>query len=211
MAAGKVLPCECMGSHAATTPAFAGVVNSDPMFDFSKNYFDLFGLPVGFLLDTASLAERYRDVQKVVHPDRYASASEAEQRQALQQATRVNEAYETLRDPLKRAIYLLELSGVDTNQETATTRDGTFLMQQMELREALADVTAQEDPLARLDDLMVEIASLIKAQVAQLAVQLESGTAEQLEAARESVSKMQFLNKLHREAEALEAELEEAI
>jgi molecular chaperone HscB len=181
------------------------------MFDFSKNYFDLFGLPVAFLLDTAALAERYREVQKVVHPDRFASASEAEQRQALQQATRVNEAYETLRDPLKRAVYLLELNGVDTNQETATTRDSAFLMQQMELREALAEVRGEQDPLSRLDELMVEIGSLIKAQVAQLAVQFESGTAEQLEAARESVSKMQFLNKLHNEAEALEAELEEMI
>jgi len=181
------------------------------MIDFSKNYFDLFGLPVAFLLDAGALAERYREVQKVVHPDRYASASEAEQRHALQQATRVNEAYETLREPLKRAMYMLELNGVDTSQETATTRDGAFLMQQMELREALAEVPGQDDPLARLDDLMVEIASLIKAQVAQLAVQFESGTAEQLEAARESVSKMQFLNKLHHEAESLEAELEEMV
>ena len=53
------------------------------MFDFSKNYFDLFGLPVAFLLDANALAERYREVQKVVHPDRYASASEGEQRLAF--------------------------------------------------------------------------------------------------------------------------------
>jgi len=181
------------------------------MFDFSKNYFDLFGLPAGFLVDTAALASRYREVQKVVHPDRYANASDSEQRQALQQATRVNEGYETLRDPLKRAIYLLELNGIDTSQETATTRDAAFLMQQMELREALAEVQGDKDPLAKLDDLMVEIGSLIKAQVAQLVVQFESGTPEQLEAARGSVDKMRFLNRLHSEAEALEAELEEMI
>jgi molecular chaperone HscB len=181
------------------------------MFDFSKNYFDLFGLPVAFLVDNTALAERYREVQKVVHPDRYANASEAEKRQALQQATRVNEAYETLRDPLKRAIYLLELNGLDTNQQTATTRDGAFLMQQMELREALAEVREHDYPLSVLDKLMAEIGDLIKSQIAQLAVQFEAGTAEQLEAARESVSKMQFLNKLHREAEALEAELEEML
>lgn len=181
------------------------------MFDSSKNYFDLFGLPVAFLLDSGALAERYREVQKVVHPDRYANAPESQQRQALQQATQVNEAYETLRDPLKRAQYLLQLNGVDINQETATTRDAAFLMRQMELREALAQVTGQTDPLASLDELMAEIGGLIKAQIAQLAVQFESGTAEQLEAARESVSKMQFLNKLYSEAEALEAELEEAV
>lgn len=181
------------------------------MFDFSKNYFDLFGLPVAFLLDSSALAERYREVQKVVHPDRYASSSEAEQRLALQQSTRVNEAYETLCDPLKRATYLLELNGVDSNAETATTRDGAFLMQQMELREALAEVRDKEDPAAALDDLMMQIGTMIKAQVAQLVVQFEAGTEEQLEAARESVSRMQFLNKLHNEAEAVEADLEEMI
>lgn len=181
------------------------------MFDFSQNYFELFGLPAGFLLDAGALSERYREVQKVVHPDRFASAGEAEQRIALQQATRVNEAFQTLRDPLKRAIYLLEINGVDTNQETATTRDGAFLMQQMELREALAEVRDRDEPQAALDKLMKQIAQLINAQVAQLAVQFEAGTPEQLEAARESVSKMQFLNKLHSEAEALEAELEEMI
>ena len=118
------------------------------MFDFSKNYFDLFGLPVGFRVDGAALAERYRDLQKVVHPDRYANAPEAEQRLALQQATRVNEAFETLRDPLQRARYLLQLNGMDPDQETATTRDTEFLMQQMELRESLAEVRGQADPQA---------------------------------------------------------------
>jgi len=181
------------------------------MFDFSKNYFDLFGLPVGFRLDNDALSERYRELQRVVHPDRYANASDGEQRLALQQATRVNEAYETLRDPLQRAEYLLQLSGVDPNQERATTSDAEFLMQQMELREALAGVREQEDPQAELDELMVEIGSLIKAQVAQLAVQFDTGTPEQLQEAGESVAKMQFLNKLHIEAEALEAELEEMI
>ena len=181
------------------------------MIDFTKNYFDLFGLPVDYVLDVGELAMRYRDLQGVVHPDRYANASDQEQRLALQQATQVNEAYETLRDPLRRAIYMLRLHGVDTNQETATTRDTGFLMQQMELREALAEVREQADPQARLDELMRDIRGMIQSQIAQLAVQLESATVEQLEAARESVSKMQFLNKLFNEAEAIEADLEELI
>jgi len=180
------------------------------MIDPSKNHFDLFGLPVAFVLDVAELSGRYRELQRVVHPDRYASAPQQEQRVALQQATQVNEAYETLRDPLKRAVYLLQLQGVDTDQETATTRDAAFLMQQMELREALAEIRSAPDPVARLDDLMREIGAMLNSQVGELAMQLETGTPEQLEAARESVSKMQFLNKLFAQAEALEAELEEA-
>ncbi len=180
------------------------------MIDLSRNYFELFGLPVHYVLDPAALAERYRELQRVVHPDRYASGSEQEKRLALQQATQVNEAYETLRDPLRRALYLLELHGLDTNQETATTRDGAFLMQQMELREALAGVREADDPEARLDELMREIRKMIDSQVAQLAVLFEEASPESLAAAREAVSKMQFLNKLYNEAEALEAELEDS-
>lgn len=179
------------------------------MFDFSKNYFDLFGLPGTYVVDAGALAERYRELQKLVHPDRYANAPEQEQRLALQRATLVNEAFETLRDPLKRAIYLLQVHGVDTNRETATTRDTAFLMQQMELREALQEVPTQGDPLAALDRLMGQIRKLLNEQIAQLAIQFETATLEQLEAARESVSKMQFLSKLQHQAETLEADLEE--
>jgi molecular chaperone HscB len=179
------------------------------MVDFSKNYFELFGMPVGFRVDKAALAERYRELQKVVHPDRYASGSEAEQRLSLQQTTQVNEAYETLKDPVKRAIYLLRLNGVDMQLDKETTQDTAFLMEQLEMREQLAEAREQADPLAALDTLMAKADAMIKALVAQLAMQFESATPEQLEAARESVRKMQFLNKFHAEAQALEAELEE--
>lgn len=179
------------------------------MVDFSKNYFELFGIPVGYRVDKAALSERYRQLQKVVHPDRFASGDEAAQRLSLQQTTQVNEAYETLKDPVKRAIYLLKLNGVDMELEKETTHDTAFLMEQLEMREQLAEARNQPDPMAVLDDLMSRIDGMIKALVAQLAMQFETATPEQLEAARESVRKMQFLNKFHAEAQALEAELED--
>jgi molecular chaperone HscB len=179
------------------------------MVDFSKNYFELFGMPVGFRVDKTALAERYRDLQKVVHPDRFASGSEAEQRLSLQQTTQLNEAHATLKDPVKRAIYLLKLNGVDMALEKETTQDTAFLMEQLELREQLSEAKHQADPVAVLDELMGRVDAMIKALVAQLAMQFETATEEQLEAARESVRKMQFLNKLHAEAQALEEELEE--
>jgi len=180
------------------------------MFDFSKNYFELFGMPVGFLLDTAELSGRYRELQKVVHPDRYAASGEQSQRLSLQGATLVNEAYETLKDPLKRAQYLLTLKGVEVQPAQQTLNDPDFLMQQMELREALAEVRGKNDPQAELDGLLREIGNMIKTQVAQLAVQFEESSPEQLSAAANTVQKMQFLNKLHAEAEAVEADLAEA-
>lgn len=179
------------------------------MFDFSKNYFELFGMPVGFVLDVAELAVRYRELQKVVHPDRFAASGEHSQRLSLQSATLVNEAYDTLKDPLKRAVYLLQLKGVDIDPQQQTLNDPAFLIEQMELREAIAEVRSASDPRARLDQLLRDIGGMIKAQIAQLAVQLEASTPEQTAVAVQTVQKMRFLNKLHAEAEAIEADLEE--
>ena len=179
--------------------------------DMSQNYFELFELPVAFDVDRDALAQRYRQLQQVVHPDRYASATESEQRIALQHATWVNEAFDTLKDPLRRAMYQLKLAGVDLNQETATTRDGAFLMAQMELREAISEVEQTSDPFASLDSLMRDIRQLLKQQLESLAAQLNDGSDEALKDAQEGVSKLQFLTKLQREAEAVEAKLEEAM
>jgi len=179
------------------------------MYDFSSNYFELFGLPVDFRVDRAALAERYRELQRVVHPDRYASAGDQERRLSLQWATHVNQAYETLKDPLARGTYLLTLHQVDLGNAQQTTRDAAFLMEQMELREELAEVRGQPDPLAALDDLNGRLRGLIDAREEQLAEQFAAGGAEQLQAARESVGKLQFLYKLRTEADALEAELED--
>ena len=179
------------------------------MFDLSKNHFELFGLPVGFIIDGAALAERYRDLQRVVHPDRYANGTEQEQRLSLQQTTRINEAYETLKNPVTRAQYLLSLHGIDMQAEKETTRDTAFLMEQLQLREELENARHAEDPEAVLDDLMHRISAMIKKLIAQMAIQFEDPSPTNLEAAREAVRKMQFLNKLLSEAEALEAELED--
>lgn len=180
------------------------------MFDFSKNHFELFGMPVGFLLDTGELSRRYRELQKVVHPDRFAAAGQQSQRLSLQGATLVNEAYATLKDPLLRAQYLLSLRGDGESPDSQTLNDPGFLMEQMELREELEAVSGHADPQARLDDLMRTISRMIRHQVAQLAVQFEDSTPEQLGAAAQTIQRMQFLNKLYAEAEAIEAELDEA-
>ncbi len=181
------------------------------MIDFSQNYFELFGLPADFRVDLDEVSLRYRDLQKVVHPDKFASASEQEQRVAMQSATLVNEAYQVLKDPLKRAQYLLSLKGRDAHGNNLTTTDGAFLMQQMQLREALDETREADDPLGALDVLLDTIRSAINEQIAKLTILLETSTEEDLDAAMESVYKMQFLKKLYSEAEALEADLEDMI
>ena len=105
--------------------------------NLSVNYFELFGLPVRFLLDKVALDKAYRDLQSRVHPDRFADAGAAEQRVSMQWATRANEAYNTLRKPLSRARYFLELHSVDLATESNTAMPAEFLVEQMEWREAV--------------------------------------------------------------------------
>ncbi len=181
------------------------------MLDFSQNYFELFGLPVDFRVDLDEVSLRYRDLQKIVHPDKFANSSEQDKRVAMQSATLVNEAYEVLKDPLKRAQYMMSLKGRNAAGENLTTSDGAFLMQQMELREALDETGEAEYPLEALDKLLETITGAINEQIAKMTILLESSTDEDLDAAMESIYKMQFLNRLYSEAESREAELEDLI
>src|SRR5262245_49100286 len=105
----------------------------------TSSHFELFGLAPAYALDAGRLEQAYRDIQARVHPDRFAHAGDAERRASMQMTTQVNEAYRTLRSPVLRARYLLELNGVDTAFETDTAMPKDFLMQQMELREQLEE------------------------------------------------------------------------
>jgi len=104
-----------------------------------KNHFELFGLTPAYALDLGHLERAYRDIQSEIHPDRFAHAGDAERRASMQMSTQVNEAYRTLRSPLQRAKYLLELNGVDVGFETNTAMPREFLMEQMQLRERLEE------------------------------------------------------------------------
>jgi len=181
------------------------------MLDFSKNYFELLGLPVRFPVDLATLSERYRELQQIVHPDRYANSSEQEKRLSMQSAVLINEAYDTLKTPLTRARYLLSLSGLDMSAGSAGSHDTTFLMEQIELREQLEAVKSSSDPYGTLAKLMDDIDLRIDKQVDQITALFENSSQEHLEQARDIFSKMQFLTKLQHDAEAIEEELDDSL
>ena len=109
------------------------------------DHFELFDLPPRFVLDTAALDNAYRSVQGQVHPDRFAAGSAAESRVAMQWATQANEAYRTLRSPLRRAAYLCERAGVPIDAESNTAMPAEFLTQQLQWRESLDDARATGD------------------------------------------------------------------
>lgn len=172
---------------------------------FGKNYFAIFNLPVTFNIDLNAVAGLYRELQKAVHPDRFASGSDLERRLAMQKTSLINQAFQTLKDPVARAQYMLQLQGVETNTETDTTMDAGFLMEQMEIREAIAEVRDQPDPLAVLD----KLSSKLRATLEQLAQQFAADFDRQLfKQAREIVRKMQFVTRAQSEISELAEELE---
>lgn len=179
--------------------------------ELQQNHFELFGLPVRFALDTRQLAERYRELQRATHPDRHASAGDRERRLSVQQAARVNDAYQVLRSPLQRARYLLQLKGIEFDDERETQQDPAFLMEQMELREALGEVREQADPLQALDRFLQQLAERNAAMQARLQELLEEDNPAAWQAAKQQVQKMQFLAKLQQEAEGLEEALLDTI
>jgi len=173
----------------------------------TQNHFELFSLPQSYVLERAQLDARYRDMQRSVHPDRYASASDRERRISMQQATQINEAYEVLKDPLKRGRYLLELRGHAIEERNSAHQDPVFLMQQMELREHLADIRQQDDPLQALGRLAQTVRSQYQALESELARALDDAAG--VEQAVKMVLRMQFFQRLQEEIEELEADLED--
>jgi molecular chaperone HscB len=123
----------------------------------ADDHFSLFGLPARFDIEAAQLEHAWRAVAARVHPDRYATASPAERRVAMQWSARANEAYRQLRDPLLRARYLCEQAGVDLQTESNTSMDTDFLMQQMAWREMLDDIREQGGEGPAVDALRAEL------------------------------------------------------
>lgn len=171
--------------------------------DFNQNYFELFGLAPFFGIDGARLDRAYHELQALVHPDRYAHLPETERRLSMQWATRVNEAYRTLKHPLSRAQYLLGLYGVDTHHESNTAMPTDFLMEQMEWREAAAEAREAED-VGELESLHHRLRAQADALFAE--VERDIDRKENYTAAADAVRRLMFVLKLKEEIdEALES------
>jgi molecular chaperone HscB len=171
-----------------------------------KSFFELFGIPESFDVDLGRLAILYRELQAQLHPDRHATAAEAQRRLSVQMTAQLNEAYQTLKDPLRRARYLLQLRGVE-DSETDTRMDPEFLMEQMALREALEAVRENGEPAAQLDALTAEVGQARDQRLQQLRTALGADEEKGLQQALGLTRELQFLEKLMVEIEQLEDEL----
>lgn len=123
--------------------------------NLQSNDFELFGIPARFAQSSAALDQRWKDLQRQAHPDRFSQQGAAAQRIAMQWSVRINEAYQRLRDPLKRAAYLCELNGAPVHAENNTAMPAQFLQQQMAWRESLDDAASA----AELSQIGAEVAT----------------------------------------------------
>lgn len=167
------------------------------------DYFTLFGLPAQYPLDVQALATRFQDLQRQFHPDRFASRPQAEQLAAVQQSATINQAWQTLRNPLSRAEYLLSLHGFDLASEQHTVRDTAFLMEQLELREELDEIARAEDS-ARLETFQKRVKGMYDARHQQMVEQFDN---QAWDVAADTVRKLRFLDKLRSATEQLEEKL----
>ena len=173
--------------------------------DFSQDHFALFGLARRYSIDLPELEKLYREVQTRVHPDKHVNLSDAERRLAMQWSTQVNEAYQTLRQPLRRARYLLHLSGIDVGLERNTAMPPEFLLKQMEWREAVEEVKQAADHAA-LEQLHVRMKHEMAGQYQCLETQLD--VAPDYPAAAGTVRQMMFQEKLLQEIDDALAAIE---
>ena len=174
----------------------------------SSNFFELFELPVSYQVDLSQIQKKYMDLQKQVHPDKFANASDAEKRLSMQQTSWINEAQTTLKDPVLRATYLLKLKGTDINLENETTMDAAFLMQQLEMRERLEHIKKEDDPLDALDAMAKELKTSTQDMMAAFSEAYEAG---QIDDAREWIRKLQFMQKAKKEIDSMSAEIEDEL
>jgi molecular chaperone HscB len=171
------------------------------------NYFELFALTSSFELNLVELKAKYLELQRAVHPDKFANASERERLMAVQKTALINDGFDVLKSPISRAEHLLSLSGIELSHEHQTLKDPTFLMQQMELRKELEEISDANDPEQAIIDFQQQIDQFIAEFEQQLAGLFNDGCQSALNSAADDVRKLKFMLKLASEARALEEQL----
>jgi len=165
-----------------------------------QNYFELFDLKTSFFVDDETLKKAYQAQVTRFHPDNFATKSQAEKLQALQNTSLVNSAYTALKTPLNRASYLLNLEDVNPFDEKDTNMDANFLVSQIELREQLESIKEQQDNLA-LDDFIERVQDFIRDNVASISEAFSHS--RDLQEIKTLVRELKFYDQLKKEANIL--------
>ncbi|CAN5925656.1 co-chaperone HscB [soil metagenome] len=135
----------------------------------------MLGVERRFDLDLATLEKTHRELSRALHPDRYSQAGASERRAALEKAASVNEAWRTVRDPIRRAEALFQVHGIAVGDSHEPKATPTFLMEMLEEREALAEARAAKD-LAKVRAIGATMSARKEAIEKQLAAGFETST-----------------------------------
>jgi molecular chaperone HscB len=172
------------------------------------NHFEIFGLAPSVELDVSALEEKYRALALQAHPDRAAGADAATRRKMAEQTASLNEALKVLRDPVRRAFYLLKLRGVDLENETAAAKQKMppeFLEEVMERREAL-DAARQSKDLAKAQAMGDEVRGLLDAALAKAKAALGRPDEAAMAEATLELARVRYFTRYLEEVEAIEDE-----
>ena len=202
--AGPMAPCWSCRQPVAPRALFChscGAVQPPGNLD----HFARLGVAPGFDLDLDRLEKQYLGFQRAMHPDRFVTKTAKERAIAESQAVAMNEAYEILKDPLRRAAYLLERAGrVAAVAKDQTVNDPELLMEAMEAREQLAEV----ETIAALEALQVEAGAKAIDLIAQLS---KAFAADDLDAANRAATRMKYWRKFLEDSRARRAALEDSL
>lgn len=180
----------------------------------TATHFDVFGLPAAYDVDLPALEKQFRDLSLQLHPDRFAQADARERRLSLEQTTALNEAYKTLKDPVRRAFYLLKLNGVDLDREDAGAQKDMpleFLEEVLDLREAL-DVAMEAKDVARAQAMAEDVTARRKQALAEATEQLRAlqgspGEPAAVKKASHALGRVRYFTRFLEQVEAFEEEM----
>ena len=170
--------------------------------------FETLGIPPRFELDLGALEQRHRDLSRALHPDRFTGTPAAERRLSLSRAIDVNEAFRTLKDPVRRAEALVARAGVPVGETGEPKASPALLMEMMDAREELAEAARARD-LGRIGALAATMSARRAEVERRLGAALDGGLddPQRIAAALPTLGELRYIRRFLDETTALEDEL----
>ncbi|XP_014474678.1 PREDICTED: iron-sulfur cluster co-chaperone protein HscB, mitochondrial [Dinoponera quadriceps] len=164
------------------------------------NYFDIMGIKKDYNVINEDIHRKYRELQKMLHPDKFGNKSEKEKQISEDVSSLVNKAYSTLAHPLKRGLYMLQLKGISIPEDTINL-DLEFLMEIMERNEEIESVIEDKDKVLELAKKSKEELDILSRQVA------EAFCKEDIKTAAKILTKMKYYDSINNRLKKLKHDL----
>ncbi|XP_012540746.1 iron-sulfur cluster co-chaperone protein HscB [Monomorium pharaonis] len=164
------------------------------------NYFEILGIKRNYNVANEEIHKKYRELQKMLHPDKFGNKSEKERQISEKLSSLINKAYSTLTHPLKRGLYMLQLKGISIPEGT-TSLNPDFLMEIMERNEEIENAIEDKDKVLKLAKESKELLDTLSKQVA------EAFSKEDIETATKILIKMKYYDSVDNRLKKLKHDL----